>query len=147
MRDFFGGDPIDGESLEYSYLHGLKERLPLQTEEAERDRLIKFILDHTRMSMELRAHEEARLSSKYTTTESLRVEAEEIHRRTEISKLPKDELKELARGPEQAQWKPIPQIFRTREMILSASSEELRNLIKHSGLNAVNAILSNRNES
>src|ERR1700730_1774194 len=64
VRDFFGGDPIDVESLEYSYLHGLKERLPLQTKEAKRDGLIKFILAHTIMSTELRAHEEARLSSK-----------------------------------------------------------------------------------
>jgi len=146
VRDFFGGDPIDVESLEYSYLHGLKERLPLQSEETERDRLIKYILEHTRMSAELRAHEEARLSSKHTATESLRVKAEEIQRRTEISKLPKEQIRELARGTQRSQYLPLPALYRTREMLLSASADELRSLLKRCGSKQINQILNRKDK-
>jgi hypothetical protein len=147
IYQYFHGGDISEAALEDAWAnnHPVFRNLARRASEAEvRAQLVKEIYGLAAGSPQ--AKKLIVDSLKWKTTEEVIAKRDELKRLAELRHLPKEELREIARTPLQAQFKPIEPLYQSREMILSASPAEIRRLIRVSGLDAVNAVLSKRSK-
>jgi nicotinamide mononucleotide adenylyltransferase len=153
LRQFFGEDTENisvqtlKDAVEYT---SVSQQLARQTEYVERQTLVRYILSNRTMSPETEKHERARLlNEKLTSLDTVREIAGNVRRKKELSKLPVQELKTLARGPEKSWLHPVPPLYQSRSMLLSLASENIQDfrlLVRRCGQAAIDAILAQRDE-
>jgi hypothetical protein len=118
IRDYFGKnsqEEIDSDSLEAALRHEkLRERLSFTNEQQERGQLCEFILKNRQMQQRTAQAERERFMSPHTDIETLRQIKENIVSKRALSAKTVPELREIVRGPQGQQWKPVPQIYRNR---------------------------------
>src|ERR1700674_1947044 len=128
----------------------VSQQLARQSEYVERQKLVKYILENRRMSPDTEKHERARLlNEKLTSLDTVREIAGNVQRKRELSQLPTNELKTLARGPEKSWLHPVPPLYQNRSMLLSLASENIQDfrlLVRRCGQAAIDAILAQRDE-
>ncbi len=122
----------------------------LQAEQEERLTLTNFIIANRQMQPETAKSERARfMNSSQTNIETLRQVKANIEQKRQLSALPKEQLQEIARGPQGQQYKPVPACYRTKVMLLDLAShniQEFKQLIQRCGKAQIDAILAQRDE-
>jgi hypothetical protein len=148
VHQYFHGDDITEEALEDSWdTHpNFKKSLAQRESDADvRANLAKEIYTLAPGSPESKNHVVSQL--KYKLTEEIIAQRDELRRRKALKDLPKDTLRELARTPLQAEFRPVEPLYQSKERILSASPSEIRRLIRVSGLDAINEVLSRKEKN
>ena len=122
----------------------------VEEEQAERESLTAWILANRTMQTETAKSEKLRFSNaRLTSIETLRTIKANIEAKRLLETKSVPELRQLARGNPPSRWKPVPQIYRNRSMLLSLASEntqEFRRLLQVCGNDALQAILDLKSE-
>jgi hypothetical protein len=141
---YFNGDEVTHQALADSFEHhpAFRAGFAWQTEANARERIESQIVALLVGSDSAIAHERAKI--RFKTTEELQARLEELTRRAEIQKLPKDELRKLTAPERPSRFQPVEPLYQNPDILKAASPAEIRRLIRVSGLDAVNAILSKK---
>lgn len=116
-----------------------------EAEARERQELVNFIIANRQMQPQTAQEERKRLMSPVLTAiETVRNIAANVKAKREMQNKSVPELRTIAKGEPQSQWKPIPQIYRNKSMLISLANEnisEFRRLVARCGRAQVDAIL------
>src|ERR1700694_2670062 len=123
LRHYFAGSEkdISAGTLEEALGHpALRARLAFQTPYKERLKLVDYIMSNRQMQPDTAKHERSRfMNEKLTAIETVRDVADNIKRKRELESKTVPELKSIVKGEPQSQWKPIPALYRSKNMLLS----------------------------
>jgi hypothetical protein len=165
LKRYYNGDDWSYEDLDQSAaLLAAKDVItplvPKTSEEIaeqeweERVELVNFILETGKYQPESIKPERDRLLKLTTSIETLRQMKANLDTQHRLSSLSKDQLKAQVRQEwvDQAAakfgrpgvWKPLPEIMRSRSMLLAAPPDEMRTLIRTCGVDQINFYLSER---
>jgi hypothetical protein len=137
-----GPDLVTKEHLEIAWNEHpkFKNRLArYHSDEDLRDDLLKQIHNMVQGSPEARQH--VVTQAKFKPTADLIIQRDGLARKIKMQNLSKEELREIVKGDEPGQWEPLPEQYRSRKALVSASPELLRRLIRTSGVDEINKYL------
>ena len=149
ILNYFEGSPLTVQNLEDAVAvdMSLYKMLPRQTEAQDREKLEQAIKELLAGGGSKSAVEHEVRKFPYKTVLELVAWRDKLVRIKQARESSPEELRQIIKATAPSQWKPVPEIYQNRSMLISLANEnvnEFKTLVRKCGQAQINAILQKR---